>query len=74
MAKHVMSHWIRAKRSKKMRCELYTQLRKVDACRGSARRMRDWTFGHIFLFMQSHAQAPEPFEYCFVERIREIIQ
>lgn len=62
-------HWVRARRSKKARRELYRALRR-QGC-GDARRMRDWTLSHVIQFV--HANADLPPEYPFVDELREFL-
>jgi hypothetical protein len=78
-----MPHWVKARRPKSWRREIFRQLKRLGVTYGQRQRMRDWTFSHIFLFMKSHADSEVRErrekqggggEFPFVERIRRAIE
>ena len=73
--RRTMPHWVRARRAKYIRAQLYRALRRLGYARLLCARMRDWTFGHVLLYV--HAEGHEgkeqlrDMELC--ERVRRMM-
>jgi len=52
--KKILPHWHKEKRSKKERRQIYQKLRKLGLTSYQAQRIRDWSDGHIELFLKSN--------------------
>jgi hypothetical protein len=76
MRRRTMPHWIRARRAKYVRVQLYKALRRMGYSHTLSRRMRDWTYGHIFQYVhaEGHNCKEQLRDMEFCERVRRMMK
>ena len=69
------SHWVRARRGKRARAQIYRALLKIGYSDAWSRRLRGWTFPHILQHVKENGRNHElACEMAMCERVRKLME